>query len=207
LEQRVAERTRELTVANAQLTELDQLKDEFIARISHELRTPMTRIKIYGQLLETAGPDKVNAYVKTLRRETARLQQLIEDLLNVSKLGYDPEPLRLTPVDLNQLAVDLVTDRPELARARFDADVRAGSLTADLPIRCEADCPGAASPAGERHQLHTTRWSGHRLHGPPRGRRRRVDYVCRGGYRPRYFAGRAAAYLHAVLSRRSGPRL
>ncbi len=118
LEQRVAERTRELTEANAQLTELDRLKDEFIARISHELRTPMTNIKIYGQLLETAGPDKVSAYVKTLRRETARLQQLIEDLLNVSQLGYDPEPLRLTPVDLNQLAVDLVTDRTELAHAR-----------------------------------------------------------------------------------------
>jgi two-component system, sensor histidine kinase and response regulator len=118
LERRVEERTRELTEANQRLTELDRLKDEFIARISHELRTPLANIKIYGALLKTAKPETTPKYLQTLQRETARLQQLIEDLLDVSMLNFDREPLNLSPVDLNQLAADLVTDRSALARER-----------------------------------------------------------------------------------------
>ena len=58
LEQRVMERTRELTEANAKLKELDRLKSMFIASMSHELRTPLNSVIGFSSILlkEWAGP-------------------------------------------------------------------------------------------------------------------------------------------------------
>jgi len=58
LEQRVAERARELTEANERLAELDRLKDKFVSHISHELRTPLANIHLYLELLEHGKPGK-----------------------------------------------------------------------------------------------------------------------------------------------------
>ena len=118
LEQRVADRTAELQAANTQLTELDRLKDEFISRISHELRTPLVNIKLYLGLLDHGKPEKHAEYMDTLRREAARLQQLIEDLLRISQLAPESGGIQLTPIDVNQLLAQLVIDRASLARER-----------------------------------------------------------------------------------------
>ena len=132
LEQRVADRTAELQAANAQLTELDRLKDEFISRISHELRTPLANIKLYLGLLDHGKPEKHEQYMATLLRETARLQQLIEDLLRISQLDLDAVHLPLTPIDVNQLLAQLVIDRASLVR---DQGLRIESqLALDLPL-------------------------------------------------------------------------
>jgi len=130
LEQRVSERTHELTAANVRLTELDRLKDEFISRISHELRTPLTSIKIYLDLLENGKPEKRSKYLHTLNEQSERLQGLIESLLDVSRLNVTQDDVRLNPIDLNHAASELVNDS-QLAAAQ-------GGLTltlaaADLP--------------------------------------------------------------------------
>ena len=131
LEQRVADRTRQLAAANARLTEIDRLKDDFISRISHELRTPLVNIKLYLDLLEHGKPEKHDQYMETLRREAARLLQLIEDLLRISELDRDATRLQLAPIDLNQLLAQLVNDRSGLAR---DRDLQIESrLSPDLP--------------------------------------------------------------------------
>jgi PAS domain S-box-containing protein len=139
LEQRVAARTRELSEANARLTELDRLKDEFIARMNHELRTPLTSIKIYLEMLETGTkPEKHPKYIQTLKREADRLHKLIEDLLKISQLDAELLAINLVSIDLNQLAVDLIaahltaaarrgleltsTLEPSLPRALADAE-------------------------------------------------------------------------------------
>ena len=132
LEQRVADRTCELAVANERLTEVDRLKDEFIARISHELYTPLVNIKLYLGLLDHGKPEKHAEYMETLRREAARLQQLIEDLLRISQLELDAARLQLEPIDVNQLLAQLVIDRSSLARER---DLRIENQPApDLPL-------------------------------------------------------------------------
>ncbi len=110
LEQRVAARTRELTVAYEQLQDLDRLKDEFVSRISHELRTPIANIQLYLGLLQHGKPDKHDEYVETLQRETARLNKLIEDLLAISRLDLGQTSINLVPVDVNRLIAHLQPD-------------------------------------------------------------------------------------------------
>lgn len=85
LENRVAERTKELQAANERLTTLSRLKDEFVANVSHELRTPITSIMLYHSLIEKS-PEQARLYISSLKRETQRLAHLIEDLLYLSRL-------------------------------------------------------------------------------------------------------------------------
>jgi PAS domain S-box-containing protein len=138
LEERVLQRTRELTASNEQLaaantrlTQLDQLKDQFISRISHELRTPLTNIKIYLELLETGKAEKRAKYLATLNTNTDRLHELIEDLLEVSQLDMAHATLSLRPFDLNHVATDLFNDKAPAARER-DLTLTA-ELQSELP--------------------------------------------------------------------------
>ena len=101
LEQRVAQRTAALQAANERLTELDRLKDEFLSRISHELRTPMAALKLTLDLLTLGKPEKRDEYIQRLKLSAERLQLLIEDILAFSQLRRDTEALRLNWLDLN----------------------------------------------------------------------------------------------------------
>lgn len=88
LEQRVLERTRDLQQALNKLSELNQLKSNFISNISHELRTPLTHIKGYLDLMADGGLGAMNeeqtSAVQVLQKSEARLEQLIEDLIRFS---------------------------------------------------------------------------------------------------------------------------
>jgi PAS domain S-box-containing protein len=106
--------------------ELDRLKDLFVSNVSHELRTPLTNLKLYLKLMEKGRPDKRTQYMATLDREANRLQQLIEDLLSLSRLDVGKaQPVRVQ-TDLNRLVSQLVSDRAALAGEK------GLSLTTDL---------------------------------------------------------------------------
>ena len=115
LEQRVADRTRQLVEANTQLQELDQMKDQFVSNVSHELRTPLANLKLYLSLLDRGKPEKRGEYMETLRREHSRLDRMIEDLLDLSRLDMGVTPIRPVPTDLNLLLSQLIADRAALA--------------------------------------------------------------------------------------------
>jgi len=139
LERRVAERTRELqtvneqlATANVQLTELDQLKDEFVSRISHELRTPLTSVKIYLELLEHGKPEKRAKYMTILTEQTARLQKLIEDLLDISQLQPATTPVTLSPIKLTQIIHDVYT--PWAKTAEEKEQLLLDQTTTELPL-------------------------------------------------------------------------
>ena len=68
------------------LKELDEMKDRFVSTVSRRLRTPLANMKLYTHLLEKGFEDRRPQYLATLARETTRLQQLIEDLLLLSRL-------------------------------------------------------------------------------------------------------------------------
>lgn len=106
LEQRVKERTIDLQKALDRVSELNQLKSNFIANISHELRTPLTHIKGYLDLLADGSSGELNEQqaniLAILQRSEERLERLIEDLLQFSLLSRGEISLSLDPIDLSK---------------------------------------------------------------------------------------------------------
>ncbi len=104
LEEKVRERTIELSHALEKLSELNRLKADFVANISHELRTPMTHIVGYVDLLadDTFGPlsDQQREAINTLRRASGRLNDLIEDLIQFSDTSRGGISLSLQSISL-----------------------------------------------------------------------------------------------------------
>ena len=88
LERRVEERTAELQKALERVSELSQLKANFVSNISHELRTPLTHIKGYIELLvsESLGTitEEQRHALQVSQQSTGRLETLIDDLIMVS---------------------------------------------------------------------------------------------------------------------------
>lgn len=76
----------------SRLKELERLKTEFIANVSHQLRTPLTNIKTYASLLSKGNPEKFPRYFSVLHHEIDRLARLIQDLLDISRLDAEGAP-------------------------------------------------------------------------------------------------------------------
>ncbi|MFZ1395572.1 MAG: GAF domain-containing protein [Candidatus Promineifilaceae bacterium] len=74
------------------LKELERLKTEFIANVSHQLRTPLTNIKTYVSLLEKGKAENYPRYFSVLHYEIDRLARLIQDLLDISRLDAEAAP-------------------------------------------------------------------------------------------------------------------
>lgn len=70
----------------SRLKEIERLKTKFVSNVSHELRTPLTNIKMYHTLLERGRVEKRDHYLHILNQETERLERLIQDLLDLSRL-------------------------------------------------------------------------------------------------------------------------
>jgi two-component system, sensor histidine kinase and response regulator len=108
LERRVQERTAELQEALRKLSELNQIKANFVANVSHELRTPLTHIKGYLELLATESLGLLNAEQKNAlqvsQRASGRLESLIDNLILFSLAARGEMTLRLAAVDLNKVA-------------------------------------------------------------------------------------------------------
>ena len=111
LEQRVAERTQALQSAVQRLTELDELKANFIANISHELRTPLVPMKGFSDLLlnGTMGilTDGQFEAVETISRSALRLETLINQLIQFASSVKGKLVINLTLVYLPDLVEPL----------------------------------------------------------------------------------------------------
>lgn len=94
--------------------QLEKQKDAFIGIASHELKTPVTTLFAYSQLLKkrlAQKGDKKNVYfLSNIMRETKRLTTLIDDLLNVSRLESGKLPFQPEEFDVNMLVQQVVTD-------------------------------------------------------------------------------------------------
>ena len=117
LEIRVQERTRDLQHALDRLTELNQLKSNFIANITHELRTPLTHIKGYTELLSdgSLGPlseEQIDAF-EVMERSIRSLETLINDLIRFSDSARGEISLRLSPFTVRQLLRRVVSQVEE----------------------------------------------------------------------------------------------
>jgi signal transduction histidine kinase/Na+/proline symporter len=101
------ERTaRQLREANEKLTQLSIQKDSFLSQISHELRTPMTSIRAFSEILMDGEPmaheDRAR-YSRIIHDEARRLTRLLDDLLDLSVLENGRVSLRLETVELSDV--------------------------------------------------------------------------------------------------------
>jgi len=101
------ERTsQQLREANKRLQELDSLKAEFISTVTHELRTPITSIKSLSRiLLDNPNIEQAQKreFLQILVIESERITRLINQVLDVEKIGADPQEEAFTPVDLRTI--------------------------------------------------------------------------------------------------------
>lgn len=95
LEQERVDHLRQLREKHAQLQELDQLKSRFVSNVSHELRTPLAVIKLYATLARKGRPEKQQHYLQTIEQETHRLETMVENILDLTRM--DRHALRVDP--------------------------------------------------------------------------------------------------------------
>jgi PAS domain S-box-containing protein len=94
---------------------VDRLKSEFVATVSHELRTPMTSIKGYVDvlLMGAAGAlnDQQTSYLQIVKTNTERLNILVNDLLDVSRIEAGKVTLSIQPLDIGEIAGEVIEEQ------------------------------------------------------------------------------------------------
>ena len=114
LKEEVERATHELEVANVQLKNLDKAKSEFLSIASHQLYTPLTAIRGYLSMMLEGDfgevPEQQQPIVDILDKSAVRLIELINNLLDVSRIESGRLELNLEAVDLGAMAKELVQD-------------------------------------------------------------------------------------------------
>lgn len=106
---------------------LSQMKSDFVSNVSHELKTPLASIRLFGELLRSgrvASPEKVREYGSLIETEGRRLSQLITNILDFSRIESARRPYAREPVDLGALVKDTLE--------RFEVAVKHQGFTIDF---------------------------------------------------------------------------
>jgi len=128
LNDKLEEQHRELSRLNVELDQASKLKDQFLANVSHELRTPLNSVIGFSDLLLTGQVEGAplsgtqRDYLETISRNGRHLLQLINELLDLSKIAAGHMDLRLEPVTLDTLfreAADSVRAQLEARRHKL----------------------------------------------------------------------------------------
>lgn len=116
------ERMRQIQLENMQLVEADQLKSQFIATLSHELRTPMQAILGFSQLLQRYFHADLDpqpfSMVERIVRNGQNLLTMIEEMLDFSRLEAHRMQLHPEPLDLAELASTTLEEMRSLAEQK-----------------------------------------------------------------------------------------
>lgn len=115
-----AQMVEALKQANQELSELDQMKNDFIAIASHELRTPLAVILGYASFLreEARGQGKLSEHAEKVMASGLQLRRIIEDLMNLRYLQQNPSELFLETISAKDIIGDAVDEVNAAAEAR-----------------------------------------------------------------------------------------
>jgi Na+/proline symporter/nitrogen-specific signal transduction histidine kinase len=133
----LSDTARQLRVANGKLTQLSVQKDAFLSQISHELRTPMTSIRSFSEILRDtkrlSGEEKTK-YASIIHVEAIRLTRLLDDLLDLSVLENGQ-------VSLNEAtgAMDDVIDHAVATTQAGGATLRIKRINGPVPVMVHTD--------------------------------------------------------------------
>jgi len=169
LEQRIADRTQELSIANERLQEQDRRRSLFLSVASHELRTPMTVIRSFADNMRDgiAGPvsEQQLDYLSRIGHNLSRLTRIINQLLDWSHIDSKKEVLCLTPVCVQATALVVADSLRTVAAPK--------SITIDI---VQAD--GLPAVLGDHDKLEQILWNliGNAIKFTPQGGRVTVDF-------------------------------
>lgn len=133
----------ELKQANQDLEKADKLKDQFLSMASHELKTPITSIQGQAQLgmlrlkKQAELPSElvpVRTSLERIDQHTHRLNNLVEDLLDLSILSSGKTALRATDCDLAAVCREVITEQHSLSSRAIELELPAS------PVVVQADC-------------------------------------------------------------------
>lgn len=125
---------------------LDRAKDEFITLVSHQLRTPLTIIRLYGNMLSDGIAGKLSdgqqEYVGKITNASVRLIKLVGDILNISRLELNRIKIESSPTDPNllvQLCIDELAPvaTSKHAQISFEASKDIGLVPIDATVFSE----------------------------------------------------------------------
>jgi signal transduction histidine kinase len=108
---------------------LERAKSEFVATASHELRSPLTSIKGFVELLEHSSEgmtERQREFIEIILKSTDRLVELVNDLLDVARIEADHVEINRRPIDVGEVVhdvVELMTPRMESKRQRLTSYV------------------------------------------------------------------------------------
>jgi signal transduction histidine kinase len=144
-----------------QLTEANRLKDEFLATVSHELRTPLNAVLGYARMLRSGriAREKTNHVYAVVERNAEALRQIIEDILDVSRIVSGALRLNLQPVDVREVVSEAV------ASVQPVADQKGVTIAVDI-----ASAPYAHADASRLQQVVWNLLSNAIKFTPPGGR-------------------------------------
>jgi two-component system phosphate regulon sensor histidine kinase PhoR len=107
----------------------NELKSDFISNVSHELKTPLSIISMFGEMLangRTKGPEQSTEYAQVIWRESVRLGRLIDNVLDFAKMERGKEVYEFSEADVGEVverAVDLVGRRAANAEMTIDVEI------------------------------------------------------------------------------------
>jgi signal transduction histidine kinase len=118
---------------------LSRLKSDFVANVSHELKTPLALIRLFAETLELGrvhSEEKATQYYRLINKESQRLTQLINNILDFSRIEAGRKEYRFAPTDVAGIVSDVVDAyRFQIEQNGFELDVQ---MADDLP-EVEAD--------------------------------------------------------------------
>ena len=123
LHRELLQKSTALEKALEEIRSVDELKDEFLTTLSHELKTPLVSLKGFLQLLKQgrAQGDQVEKYLDICWRNLTKLETQINNLLDLARLSHSKEQYEMAPVDLSSL---VRTSAENLAVAAAERRVR-----------------------------------------------------------------------------------
>jgi signal transduction histidine kinase len=108
----------EIQKAYEELSELDRLKSDFVAIVSHELQTPLTVILGYASFLKKETTGAASEQVDAVLQSALRLRSLINDMINLRHIETGEAELELERLSLNELATTITAEFASLAEAK-----------------------------------------------------------------------------------------
>ncbi|MFC3231430.1 ATP-binding protein [Marinibaculum pumilum] len=131
----------QLRAANERLQRLDAEKDDFLSQVSHEVRTPMTSIRSFSEILlesRDLSSDQAQRFIGIIHEESLRLTRLLDEILDLNLLERGEASWQLARIDAQEAVGRAIDTCQGLARSAGVALERIGPLPA-LPVQADAD--------------------------------------------------------------------